>query len=99
MIEESIQRVNQPSRFNIVEPPVKPLEPANAGFTLHFILTMLFGLVAGAGVVYMREFMDKSIRTVEEVEQIFEIPVIGVIPYLENEPFVQLNQPKHSITQ
>jgi uncharacterized protein involved in exopolysaccharide biosynthesis len=98
-IEESIQRANQPGRFNIVEPPVKPLEPSNAGFALHFLLTILFGLIAGAGGVYMREFMDKSIRTVEEVEQLFEIPVIGVIPYLENEPFVQLNQPNNPITQ
>lgn len=98
-IEESIQRVNEPSRFNIVEPPIKPLEPTNAGITLHILLTMVFALMAGLGTVYFREFHDKSIRTVEEVEELFEIPVIGVIPYLENEPFVHINSSENSTIQ
>ncbi len=90
-IEESIQRVYEPGRFNIVEPPMKPLEPTNAGVTLHLMLTVLFAFLAGVGMVYLREFLDKSIRTVEEVEEIFEIPVIGVIPYLENESLIHIN--------
>ena len=32
----------------------------------------------------------------EEAEEYFKIPVIGVIPYLDNEPFIKLRQKKNT---
>jgi hypothetical protein len=34
---------------------------------------------------------------VEEVEEYFNVPVIGVIPYLENEPFISQSKKQKPI--
>jgi uncharacterized protein involved in exopolysaccharide biosynthesis len=94
-IEEAILRSHASTRFQILEPPLKPIEPNNISVPILAFGTLIFAFIAGIGAVVLREFLEKSIRTVEEVEEAFDIPVIGVIPYLENEPFV-LQCQKHT---
>jgi len=84
-IEEAIQRANESSRFNVIEPPRQPIEASGSGRRLWAIITFCIGAGMGFAAVYLRELLDKSIRTVEEAEEFFEIPVIGVLPYLEGE--------------
>jgi uncharacterized protein involved in exopolysaccharide biosynthesis len=91
-IEEAILRSHASNRFQILEPPVKPIEPNNISLPVLIVGTLILAFGAGFGAVYLRELLEKSIRTVEEVEENFNIPVIGVIPFLENEPFI--NQKK-----
>ena len=91
-IGEAILRSHASNRFQILEPPVKSIKPTNISLPVLIAGTLILALGAGFGVVYLREFLEKSIRSVEEVEEYFNIPVIGVIPYLENEPFI--NQQK-----
>jgi len=45
----------------------------------------MMGSGLGAASVYLREYLDKSIRTVSEAEEYLEIPVISVIPNLREE--------------
>ncbi|MFQ5771584.1 MAG: GumC family protein, partial [bacterium] len=84
-IEEAMQRADASSRFKILEPPRKPFEPINAGFRMLAMVTLVVASVMGAGAVYWREYLDKSIRTVQEAEEFFEIPVISVLPDLDKE--------------
>jgi succinoglycan biosynthesis transport protein ExoP len=82
-IEEAIKRANESKRFNIIEPPRKPIEAKGTGRKLLAIITLCLGAGMGLGLVYLRELLDKSFHTVQEVENFFEIPVIGVISKLE----------------
>jgi hypothetical protein len=38
------------------------------------------GLCAGVGLAYFIEYMDTSIKTIEDIEQYISAPVLGVIP-------------------
>lgn len=44
--------------------------------TMSFILAIMFGM----GMAVFLEFMDKTIKTEEQIEQILHLPVLGVIP-------------------
>ncbi len=92
-IEESMQRADASSRFKIIEPPLKPLEPINAGYRMILLITIMMGTGLGAGAVYLREYLDKSVRTVQEAEEVFGIPVLGVLPFFNRE-HVSINQKK-----
>jgi hypothetical protein len=89
-IEEAIQHAYASNRFQILEPPVKPIEPNNLSLIVLGVGILFFASSAGIGIVYVREYLDRSIRTVEEAESYFNVQVIGVIPHLNDEPF--LNQ-------
>jgi uncharacterized protein involved in exopolysaccharide biosynthesis len=84
-IEESVQRANASSRFQIIEPPIKPLDPISAGYKMVLLITMTLGTGLGGSSVYLREFLDKSLRTVQEAEDFLGVPVIGVLPLLGEE--------------
>lgn len=46
------------------------------------MLAMLLGGGGGFGIAFLREYLQKGIKTGEQVEQSFGFPVIGVIPFV-----------------
>ncbi len=44
------------------------------------LIALALGLVAGAGLVLGREFMDRSVHDAQALQSEFEIPVLGEIP-------------------
>jgi polysaccharide biosynthesis transport protein len=70
--------------------PAKPPDknnPASPRFLLNIILSIIFGLTFGVGVAYFIEYLDTSVKTIEEVERYMHVPVLGVIPQ-KIRPFV-----------
>jgi capsular exopolysaccharide synthesis family protein len=57
-----------------------PSEPASPNMPLNVVLSIIIGLAAGIGIAYFVEYMDTSIKSVEETERLLELPVLGVIP-------------------
>jgi len=54
--------------------PVKPNKPVNIA------LGLIFGLVMGIGLAFFIEYLDTSVKTIDDVERTFQAPVLGVIP-------------------
>ena len=54
--------------------PVKPNRPVN------IILGLVFGLIMGIGLAFFIEYLDTSVKTIDDVERTFQAPVLGVIP-------------------
>ena len=54
--------------------PVKPNRPVN------IVLGLVFGLIMGIGLAFFIEYLDTSVKTIDDVERIFQAPVLGVIP-------------------
>jgi uncharacterized protein involved in exopolysaccharide biosynthesis len=81
-IEQSMQEADASTRFKVIEPAYKPLDSAGTGARMIFMMALVLSTGLGGAAVYLREFMDRSIRTVQEAEDYFQISVIGVIPML-----------------
>jgi len=54
--------------------PIKPRKKQNAG------LGLLVGLLLGGGLAFFLEYLDTSVRTIEDVEKYLSWPILGVIP-------------------
>jgi capsular exopolysaccharide synthesis family protein len=68
---------------SIVNPAVKPYSAVNRpSYLQNGLLGLLIGLLLGVVFSVFYESYDTSITTVEEIESILEVPVLGVIPYL-----------------
>ncbi len=59
------------------EPQSRHVSPR---FTLNIVLSLLIGLTAGIGLAYFIEYLDTSVKTVDDVEQYLSLPVLGIIP-------------------
>lgn len=81
-IEEALQHSDAEFKYKIFEEARVPLY-AVAGSKRKFVMICFAaGLACGLTLVFGREFLDQSIRTVEDVETSLQIPVWGIIPQI-----------------
>jgi capsular exopolysaccharide synthesis family protein len=48
--------------------------------TLNIILGIVIGLMVGVGLAFFIEYLDTSVKTIDDVERALQAPVLGVIP-------------------
>jgi capsular exopolysaccharide synthesis family protein len=78
-----IKEAERIEEVSIVNPAVRPSSPVNRpSYLQNSLLGILIGLLLGVVFSVFYESYDTSITTVEEIESILEVPVLGVIPYL-----------------
>jgi tyrosine-protein kinase Etk/Wzc len=83
--EARIQESGVVSDLEILDYPVKPLAPANPKRTKREVLFgLLLGIVAGIGVAFLREILDTSVKSEEDVRTKTGLPVFAVIPYVRD---------------
>jgi len=77
------------SNIRIAEPAVTPLAPINPKKFRKMVLGILFGLMIGIGLAFLLEYLDKSLRTEEDIQRHLDLPVLGVIPEAEKRKYSQ----------
>ncbi len=75
----------------VIAKAVVPDEPASAR-SIGYLASGSLAFLAAAGVIYLLEISDKSIKTVEEAKQIFGYTWLGVIPDLDQIKLTSLSE-------
>ncbi len=57
--------------------PVKPNPPLNMA------IAMVVGLMLGVGLAFLLEYLDRTIKTEQDIEKLLELPVLGGISSME----------------
>ncbi len=84
--EVQIQESGKLEEVSIVRPAVAPAEPFNIPSKLMIVTTgVLMGLIIGIVLAFLAEVFDTSMGTIEDVEELLKVPVLGVIPQFEGE--------------
>lgn len=83
------KKVNLSSMFDgdniyLTERARVPLSPTKPKILLNILLASILALFMGSGLSFFVEYMDKKIRTPEDVTQHLGLPVLGVLPYEKN---------------
>lgn len=80
MTQEGIELEIPRTPVEIVDHAEAQSRPVKPNYMLNIILSVLVGLGAGVGLAYFIEYLDTSVKTVDDVEQHLGLPVLGVIP-------------------
>jgi len=86
--ESRITEVGQLGQVRLIDPARPPLEPVRPRKKLNLVLGLIVGLGLGVGLAFLYEFMDNSVRTIEDVERL-GITVLGSIPLIKEEEAVR----------
>ena len=47
------------------------------------MLSVIVGLMLGGGLAFLLEYLDRTIRTEEDIQRYLDLPVLSVIPKAE----------------
>lgn len=64
----------------IHDEPVISGSPVSPNVTLNLVLGAVVGLVFGVGIAFFLEYLDTSVKSLEDVEKYLQVPVLAVIP-------------------
>jgi capsular exopolysaccharide synthesis family protein len=56
------------------------LKPVRPNKILNYTLGVIIGLIVGVGLAFFIEYLDTSVKTIDDVERAMQSPVLGVIP-------------------
>ncbi|MHA3772757.1 GumC family protein [Verrucomicrobiota bacterium sgz303538] len=69
--------INPARIWEKAEPPVGYAKPP---VKLYIVIAALLGIVIGVGLAFFIEYLDTSVKTLDDVERFLQIPVLAVVP-------------------
>lgn len=70
--------------IRILEKSEVPQKPISPNKTMNIAIAFLLGLMVSIGLCFLLEFMDNTFKNKEQLERELDIPVLGVIPTIED---------------
>ena len=73
------------SNIRWVDPAMIPSTPTRPAKTRNIALSFLVGLVGGIGLALLREYLDNTVKTPDDVETLARLPSLAVVPTFTDE--------------
>ena len=73
------EKITQESIVIHEEPQISQ-SPVSPNVTLNLVLGAVVGLIFGVGIAFFLEYLDTSVKSLEDVERYLQVPVLAVIP-------------------
>jgi len=78
--EAGIQAGLRSSNIRVVDPALVPTVPSRPQKARNILLGLLVGLVGGIGLALLREYMDNTVKTPDDIEMLVRLPSLAIVP-------------------
>ena len=65
----------------IIDEAKLPTTPIRPRTLMNIAIALVLGAMASVGIAFLKEFLDMSVKTVEQLVSITDLPVLGTVPY------------------
>ncbi len=72
------------SNIRVVDAANAPRVPVSPRHSMHLMIGLLVGLGFGVGLAFFQEYVDDSVKSVEDISRNLMVPALGVIPKLQS---------------
>lgn len=78
--QADLQLVEQHNNLKIVETAEVPKTPIGPQRFRTILIGFLVSLIAGMGLAFFLEYLDNTVKSVEDIERVAQLPTLAVIP-------------------
>jgi len=78
--QAKVEVAQQQNNMRLIQPARVPSSPVGPSRFRMIVLGFFLSLIGGVGVAYFLEYVDNTIKTVEDVSRYVRLPALGVIP-------------------
>jgi capsular polysaccharide biosynthesis protein len=80
VFKEQIVEIMKVESVNVIDEAVVPNSPIRPRPVMNVAMAFAASLMVGLGIAFLLDYMDRTIKTAQDVETYLELPVIGEIP-------------------
>ena len=85
IFKEEISQIYNDTSVNILDHAVEPRSPYNIDVVKQEIIYAAAGMVLGFGIILVLFYFDRTIKTTEQIDEIFKLPIFGQVHKLETD--------------
>jgi uncharacterized protein involved in exopolysaccharide biosynthesis len=86
-ISQKLDEKQKGEQFQVLEPADLPKRPSKPNRLKVLAMALLASLVIGAGAPFALEMLDPTLRGTGEFKSFFDVPILGVLPLIQNDQF------------
>lgn len=83
-LKEKTKEIKKIDNVQILDEALLPSNPSSPKVALNTAIAFVLGIMISVGLAFLLEFLDNTIKTEEDVEEIIGLPVIGTIPLIND---------------
>lgn len=76
----SVKAAVETGGAQVVQRATAPDSPSSPKTKLNVVLGLMLGIALGIGLALLRDQLDRSLKDPEEIEEIFQLPILATIP-------------------
>ncbi|WP_343290385.1 YveK family protein [Turicibacter bilis] len=80
IFSEEISHIMKVDSTSVLDEAVLPTTPLAQNKATKIAIAGILGMMVSVGLVFLFEYLDRSIKTADETEHLLGVPVLGVIP-------------------
>ncbi|MEB2298039.1 capsular biosynthesis protein [Lysinibacillus xylanilyticus] len=81
VFQEQIQVLMKVDNVNILSPALLPEDPSpvKPNKMLNIAIAAVLGLMIGVGLAFLLDYLDTTVKTESDVEELLQLPIIGLV--------------------
>lgn len=78
--QTNLESQSTQTNVTVLTPAAEPIEPSFPKILLNTSIAIFLGTMLGVGAAFMFEILDRRIRSVDDLAEMLQLPVLGMIP-------------------
>ncbi|MEK4486909.1 Wzz/FepE/Etk N-terminal domain-containing protein [Psychrobacillus sp. FSL H8-0484] len=97
VFQEEIQSLMNVDNVIVLSPAinVNDMSPVKPNPILNMAIGAVIGLMLGFGLTFLLEYLDTTVKTEQDIEELLELPILGLISPIS---YKKIKKPKESIS-